>query len=153
FIVAHGPQTAVAHELGSGPIAPGEPVVIDLWPRDQATACHADMTRTYVVGEPGPELVEYHRLCREAVDLAVSLIRPGVEGRAVHLAVCELFEGHGYPTQRTKDPGTVLEDGFFHGTGHGVGLEVHELPWVGLAPGELRAGDVVTVEPGLYRKG
>src|SRR5581483_8648368 len=68
FIVSHGPQTAVSHELGSGPIRPGEPVLIDLWPKDRATACYADMTRTYVIGDPPDEIAEYHRLTRQALD-------------------------------------------------------------------------------------
>ena len=154
FIVAHGPQSAVGHEPGSGPIAPGEPVVIDIWPRDRESACYADMTRTYVVGEPSPELVEWHRLCREAIERAIRETRAGIAGRALFDGTCEIFEAAGYPTQRTKEPGTVLEDGFFHGLGHGVGLEVHEQPSLGIAGHqELLPGDVVTVEPGLYRQG
>jgi Xaa-Pro aminopeptidase len=67
--------------------------------------------------------------------------------------VCELFQEHGFPTQLNKDPGKPLEDGFFHSLGHGVGLEVHELPGLGRTGEELVAGDVLAVEPGLYRKG
>ena len=153
FIVSHGPQSAIGHDAGSGPIAPGEPVVIDLWPRDAETACYADMTRTYVVGGPSPEIVEFHRLCKEALDRSLEAIRAGVHGRDVFRLVCDLFHEAGEPTQLSKRPGEVLEDGFYHGLGHGVGLEVHEAPWLGRVPGELVAGDVVTVEPGLYRHG
>ena len=153
FIVSHGPQSAIGHDAGSGPIAPGEPVVIDLWPRDAETACYADMTRTYVAGEPSPEIVEFHRLCKEALDRSLEAIRAGVPGRDVFRLVCDLFHEAGEPTQLSKRPGEVLEDGFYHGLGHGVGLEVHEAPWLGRVPGELVAGDVVTVEPGLYRHG
>ena len=153
FVVSHGPQSAVGHEMGSGPISPGEPVVIDLWPKDIETACYADMTRTYVVGEPPEEIVRYHTLCKEALDRSLVAIRPGVPGRDVFELVCELFHEAGEPTQLSKRPGEVLEDGFYHGLGHGVGLEVHEAPWIGRAPDELAAGDVVTVEPGLYRHG
>jgi Xaa-Pro aminopeptidase len=153
FIVSHGPQTAVGHDMGSGRIEPGEPIVIDLWPKDPDTACYADMTRTYVVGEPSEELVVYHRLCREALDRSLAAVRPGAAGREIFGLVCDIFHAEGYPTQLSKRPGEVLEDGFFHGLGHGVGLEVHEQPWLGRAPGELVAGDVVTLEPGLYRKG
>ena len=71
----------------------------------------------------------------------------------MHTAVCEFFHEHGFPTQLSKKPGEVLEDGFFHGLGHGVGLEVHEQPWLGRSPGDIVAGDVVAVEPGLYRAG
>ncbi|HLM34400.1 MAG TPA: Xaa-Pro peptidase family protein [Gaiellaceae bacterium] len=154
FIVAHGGQAAVGHDMGSGPIRPGETVVIDLWPRDNESFCYADMTRTFVVGEPSDEAVEWHRLCTEALDRAVSQIRGGAPGKAIFDATCEIFEAAGYPTQRTKPAGETIADGFFHGLGHGVGLEVHEQPGMGqIADKALKAGDVVTVEPGLYRQG
>jgi Xaa-Pro aminopeptidase len=154
MIVAHGGQSAVGHEMGFGPIAPGEPVVIDLWPRDRETGCHADMTRTYCVGEPPEELVEYHRLVKQALDEAIAAVRGGASGQALFRATCELFQQHGYKTLMTKDMGETLEEGFFHGLGHGVGLEVHEDPGMGIATAApLVAGDVVTVEPGLYRPG
>ena len=86
------------------------------------------MTRTYVVGTPSDELVTYHRLSKEALERAFATIRPGALARDVHGAACDVFEAAGYPTQRTKKPGEVLLDGFFHSLGHGVGLEVHEAP-------------------------
>ena len=72
---------------------------------------------------------------------------------AIYRLVCDFFQEHGFPTQLSKEPGRVLEDGFFHALGHGVGLEVHEQPNLGRAGGDLVAGDVITIEPGLYRKG
>ncbi len=153
LIVAHGAQAAVGHDMGSGPIQAGEPVVVDLWPRDRDSGCFADMTRTFVVGEAPAELREYHRLAREALELARGLVRPGADGRAVHDAVCDHFEAHGYRTTRSKAEGEVLRDGFIHGLGHGVGLEVHERPSLGRLSDVLVAGDVVTIEPGLYRAG
>jgi Xaa-Pro aminopeptidase len=154
FIVSHGAQSAVGHNMGSGQISSGEPIVIDLWPRDRETSCFADMTRTYVVGDPPEELVEYQRLVRQALDDAIAAIKAGVPGRDVFVGTCELFQAHGYKTPMTKEPGEVLEDGFIHGLGHGVGLEVHEEPGMGIASRDpLVAGDVVTVEPGLYRPG
>jgi Xaa-Pro aminopeptidase len=152
-IVSHGPQTAVGHDTGSGPIAPDEPIVLDLYPRDRSTGCYADMTRTFVVGTPPEELAEYARLVKEALDRSLGEIRAGTSGRHVFDVACDVFERHGYPTLRTKDDGAVLEDGFFHSLGHGVGLEVHEEPALGRAGDDLVAGDVVTVEPGLYRRG
>jgi Xaa-Pro aminopeptidase len=152
-IVSHGAQSAIGHEAGHGPIAEGEPVVIDLFPRDRASGCFADMTRTFVVGEPSDELREWHRLCKEGLDRALAAIRPGVRGADVHRLVCDLFHEHGHPTQLSKRPGEVLVDGFFHSLGHGVGLEVHEAPSLGRSGEELLAGDVVAVEPGLYRSG
>jgi Xaa-Pro aminopeptidase len=153
LIVSHGPQTAVGHEMGSGALLPNEPIVFDLFPRDRATGVYSDMTRTYVVGTPSDEIVEYHRLCKEALDLATAAVKPGVNGRALMQLVCDFFAGHGYPTPLTKKPGEVLDSGFFHGLGHGVGLEVHERPWISRAGDDLVAGDVITLEPGLYRAG
>ena len=153
-IVSHGAQTAIGHDMGSGPIAPGEPVVLDLFPRDRETGCYADMTRTFVVGEPPEELLEYHRLVKEALDRSLAEIRAGRDGSEVNRMVSDHFAAHGYPTLLTKPEGEVLLEGFFHSLGHGVGLEVHEQPVLGrLAGQELVAGDVVTVEPGLYRQG
>jgi Xaa-Pro aminopeptidase len=153
FIVSHGAQTAVGHDMGSGPIAPDEPVCLDLFPRDRESGCFADMTRVFVVGTPSDELEEYHRLCREALERSVEAVKPGVAGSELHRITCEIFEEHGYPTLLSKKPGEVLQDGFYHSLGHGVGLEVHEEPSLGRAPGELVAGDVIAMEPGLYRNG
>jgi Xaa-Pro aminopeptidase len=154
FIVSHGAQTAIGHELGFGQIAPDEPVVIDLWPKDPDTGCYADMTRTFVVGTPPDELVEYHRLVKEALDRSLEATKAGVPGVDIYDMVCRFFDEHGQPTVLSKPPGEVLEDGFFHGLGHGVGLQVHEMPNLGRGgTPELVAGDVVTLEPGLYRQG
>src|SRR5437764_674193 len=152
--VAPGAQGAVGHDMGSGPILPNTPLVVDIFPRDNASAVYTDMTRTFVVGDVTDDVREWHRLCKEALDAAVAEIRAGVEARAVFDLTCDIFEAAGEPTQRTKQPGETLADGFFHGLGHGVGLEVHEAPGMGrLADKTLVAGDVVTVEPGLYRAG
>jgi Xaa-Pro aminopeptidase len=153
FIVSHGAQTAVGHDMGSGPIAPDEPVCLDLFPRDRESGCFTDMTRVFVVGTPSDELREYHQLCREALERSVEAVRPGIAGSELHRISCDVFEQHGYPTLRSKQPGEVLQDGFYHSLGHGVGLEVHEEPGLGRGPGELVAGDVIAVEPGLYRNG
>ena len=112
------------------------------------------MTRTFVVGTPSDELAEYHRLVKEALDRSLEATKAGVPGVEVYDLVCDLFEEHGQPTSHSKKPGAVLDSGFFHGLGHGVGLEVHEAPSLGRGgTGELLAGDVVTLEPGLYRAG
>jgi Xaa-Pro aminopeptidase len=153
FIVSHGAQTAVGHDMGSGPIAPNEPICFDLFPRDRESGCYADMTRTFVVGEPSEELAEFHRLCKEALERSVAAVKPGIAGSELYGISCEVFEEHGFQTLRSKPPGEVLKDGFYHSLGHGVGLEVHEQPNLGRGPGELVAGDVIAVEPGLYRNG
>ena len=72
FIVSHGAQTAIGHEMGHGAIAPGEPIVFDLFPRDRETGCYSDMTRTYVVGEAPQEIREFHRLAKQALDEAIA---------------------------------------------------------------------------------
>jgi Xaa-Pro aminopeptidase len=153
MIVSHGPQTAIGHDMGSGPIVVDEPIVLDLFPRDRETGCFADMTRTFVVGEPSDELREYHRLVKEALDRSLDAVRPGVTGDELNRSVCELFERYGHRTLLSKQPGEVLADGFFHGLGHGVGLEVHEEPSLGRNGQALVPGDVITIEPGLYRSG
>jgi Xaa-Pro aminopeptidase len=153
MIVAHGAQGAEGHEMGSGPIAGGESVVIDLFPRDFDSGCYADMTRTFVVGEVPDELAEYHRLVEEALRKSLEAVKAGAEGNAIYRLVCEIFHEAGYPTQLSKKEGEVLSSGFFHGLGHGVGLEVHEQPWLSRDPSQLVAGDVITLEPGLYRQG
>jgi Xaa-Pro aminopeptidase len=154
FIVSHGPQSAIGHHLGEGQIRAGEPILIDIWPHDDLSTCSADMTRTFVVGDVPAEVRDWHRLSKQALDRALGDIRPGVTARSVFDAACDVFEGEGYPTQRTKPDGETLTDGFFHSLGHGVGLEVHEEPLLGIAGAdELVAGDVLAIEPGLYRRG
>jgi Xaa-Pro aminopeptidase len=154
FIVAPGPQGAVGHDMGSGPIVPGVPIVIDIWPRDNESFMFCDMTRTFVVGDVPEDVQRWHELTKQALDRAISEIKDGADGRTIFDGTCEIYEGAGEPTQRTKEAGKPLSNGFFHGLGHGVGLEVHEQPGMGFASKDpLKAGDVVTVEPGCYRQG
>jgi Xaa-Pro aminopeptidase len=153
LIVSHGPQSAIGHEFGSGRIQPNEPVIIDLWPRDMESACHADMTRTFVVGQAPEELRRYHRLALDALERARGAVRAGVSGQELHSLSCEPYHAAGLPTLLSKQPGEVLEEGFYHLLGHGVGLEVHEAPLLGLSSDVLVAGDVITLEPGAYRPG
>jgi Xaa-Pro aminopeptidase len=153
-IVAHGPQGAVGHESGHGPIGEGEAVIVDIWPQDRGSRCWSDMTRTFVAGRsrPAEEIVRWWELTRESLDRAFAEVRAGADGSAIYAVSCEPFEGAGIPTQRTKEPGTTLDEGFYHGLGHGVGLEVHERPNLGRTHDPLVAGDVITIEPGCYRK-
>lgn len=153
LIAAHGSQAADGHEQGSGRLSNDDVVVCDLWPQEIETGYFADMTRTFTVGAPDPEIVAWHGQCLEALDLARTLVRPGVNGRDVNRSVCELFSGHGHPTKLSVPDGTVLRDGFCHSLGHGVGLDVHESPYLGKAGHDLVVGDVITLEPGLYRQG
>ena len=154
FIISHGAQTAVGHDGGSGPIDAEDVVLFDLFPRDRESACYSDFTRTFTVGPAPDELREYHRLAKEALDLAVAAVKPGVKGSDIHRLVCDFFHEHGHKTQLHKEEGEALVDGYFHATGHGVGLEVHEKPGVGRVESEpLVEGDVIALEPGLYRNG
>jgi Xaa-Pro aminopeptidase len=142
------------HEPGSGPLPAGLPIVIDLWPRDEESGCWADMARTFIVGEPAPEhaasIAEREQLVRRVLDDSISGVRPGVKGRELYDAACATFDAAGYPTRLTT-PG---EEGFQYALGHGVGLEVHEAPGLGLSGHEpLVAGDVVTLEPSLWDSG
>ena len=153
LIVARGPQAASGHDQGSGRLANDDVLVCDFFPRDIATGCYSDMTRTFAVGAVDAEIADWHAQCREALDLAVSMTRPGADGSAIHTAVDSFFAERGHPTSLTKPTGAVLRDGFFHATGHGVGLEVHESPNIGRTGHVFVAGDVVALEPGLYRHG
>src|SRR5262249_61098074 len=117
FIASHGPQTAVGHEMGPGEIKPDEPIVLDLWPRDRASSCYADMTRTFVIGEPSEELATYQRLVHEVLELSLEAVRPGVAGRDVYVLASERFHEEGYPTGLYKRDGEVLENGFYPGPG------------------------------------
>ena len=138
------------HDPGSGPLPADLPIVIDLWPRDEESGCWADMTRTFVAGEVTHEVAALSDVVRDALEAVRSAARPEISGRALYDIAAEIVESGGYPTQRTRAPGQRLTQGFYFGLGHGVGLEVHEPPSLGLASGEtLVAGDVVAIEPGI----
>jgi len=146
-IVACGTDAADPHNRGSGPLRADEPIVVDIFPRDKETRYHADMTRTFLKGEPSATLREWFDLTDEARRAALDAVDPGVTGAAVHDAACDVYEDAGLPTLRSDpDAGT----GFIHSTGHGVGLDVHELPRIAPDGGELEPGNVITIEPGLY---
>jgi Xaa-Pro aminopeptidase len=145
--VACGVDAADPHDRGSGPLRPDRPIIIDIFPRSKTSGYHADMTRTFVVGDPEPTVREWFDHTNDAVNAALDAIEPGATGAAVHDAVCDVYEDAGLPTLRSEP---TTETGFIHSTGHGVGLDVHELPRIAPDGGELRPGHVVTVEPGLY---
>ena len=153
-ITAGGPQAADPHERGSGPLKAGEAIIIDIFPRSQKSRYYADMSRTFVKGNPDEELEKMYDAVLEAQEAALAMIRAGVNGREVHDKVSDILHQRSYKTgKHDQEPGEPLTEGFFHGTGHGVGLEVHEAPRLSTTDEQLRAGDVVTVEPGLYRPG
>lgn len=147
-IVACGERGSDPHWRGSGALEADEPIIVDIFPQHESHY-HADMTRSYVRGSHS-DAEEMYEAALEAQEAAFTVLErgAGVSGEEVHEAVCDSFENAGYPTLR--DGG---EEGFIHSTGHGVGLDVHELPRLSRGAGELEAGQVVTVEPGLYIEG
>ena len=153
-ITAGGAQTADPHERGHGPLKAGEPIILDIFPADKTTRYYADMTRTFVKGEPGEELQKMYDAVLESQEAALAMIGPGTNGRDIHNKVSDVLHEAGYKTLvHDQRPGEPLQEGFIHGTGHGVGLEIHESPRVSIADEKLVPGDVVTIEPGLYYVG
>jgi Xaa-Pro aminopeptidase len=148
-ICAPGDQAVDPHEEGHGPIRAHTPVVMDIFPRSERTGYFGDLTRTVVRGRASFALHELYAIVHEGVRLGHRRLRDGVQGMDVHQEIQALFERQGY---RTGVQNGRMQ-GFFHGTGHGLGLEIHEAPSVGRRPAVLRAGHVVTVEPGLYYLG
>ncbi|HKZ31393.1 MAG TPA: Xaa-Pro peptidase family protein [Vicinamibacteria bacterium] len=148
-ICAPGDQAVDPHEGGHGPIRANQPVVMDIFPRSEATGYFGDLTRTVVRGKASFALHELYAIVHEGVRLGHRMLRDGVEGMDVHQSIQRLFERQGYKTGVRNG----RMQGFFHGTGHGLGLEIHEAPSIGKRPCVLRAGHVVTVEPGLYYLG
>ena len=153
-IIAPGKQAADPHMIGSGAIRAREPVVMDIFPQHKETRYYADMTRTVSKGAPPPEIVKMYEVVMRAQNAGIKALRPGITGREVHELVEDVIFAAGYDTLRAGQKRNVNDPvtrGFIHGTGHGVGLEIHEAPSVGrggTAP--LAVGDVVTVEPGIY---
>jgi Xaa-Pro aminopeptidase len=145
-IVASGDHGCDPHNRGSGPVRPQQTLVLDVFPRSGETHYYADMTRTVVKGRASAAVKRLYEAVREAQEVGIAGVRHGVNGRTVHEEVKKVFDRLGYKTEPRK--GKMV--GFFHGTGHGVGLDIHEAPWVSSRDSRLEAGAVVTVEPGLY---
>lgn len=149
-IVAGGDQACDPHCRGTGPLRPGELIIIDIFPRHSASGYHGDMTRTYLKGRATPEQRALVEAVATAQKAARKVLRGGAISSAVHAECVKVFTARGYETKATPK-GAV---GFFHGTGHGLGLAVHEAPRVSAPVKEpLKVGAVVTVEPGLYYPG
>ncbi|HEY3755974.1 MAG TPA: Xaa-Pro peptidase family protein [Opitutaceae bacterium] len=149
-ICAGGDQACDPHERGSGPLRANELIILDIFPRVTATGYYGDMTRTFLRGRASDVQKAIVAAVRAAQLAALKHIRAGVNGREVHAAAAQVFVDRGFETKTTAQ-GSV---GFFHGTGHGLGLEIHEPPRMSpSADIKLKAGTVVTVEPGLYYPG
>jgi len=153
-VIAPGTQSVDPHMIGTGPLRAHEAVVMDIFPQHKETRYFADMTRTVSKGVPPPEIVRMYEVVMQAQDAGIKALRPGITGREVHELVEDIIFAAGYDTLRAgqkHDPKDPVTRGFIHGTGHGVGLEIHEAPSVGRSgTSRLAIGDVVTVEPGVY---
>jgi Xaa-Pro aminopeptidase len=153
-ICAPGAQAADPHNIGTGPLHAGEPIVMDIFPQHKATRYWADMTRTVAKGEPSPAVRKMYEVVLRAQDAGIKALRAGVTGREVHEIVEDIIWQAGYDTLRPgqkRDLADPTPRGFIHATGHGVGLEIHEAPAIGRSgTTPLVAGDVVTIEPGIY---
>lgn len=145
-IVAGGQQATDPHHAGTGPLRAGQAIVIDIFPRHLAHGYCGDLTRTVAKGPVSDELAAMYRAVRAAQTAALKRVRPGVKAATVHRAAAAELERRGFRTE-TRDGQRV---GFFHGTGHGIGLEVHEAPRVSTTDERLKSGHVITIEPGLY---
>ncbi|OHE77616.1 MAG: peptidase M24 [Verrucomicrobia bacterium RIFCSPLOWO2_12_FULL_64_8] len=149
-IVAGGDQACDPHECGSGPLRAHDLIIVDIFPRITATGYYGDMTRTFLRGRASDAQRRLVATVRAGQRIALAAYRAGAAGRKVHQGVADYFEAQGYETRRTAR-GSV---GFFHGTGHGLGLAVHEPPRVaGTVDYQIKQGAVITVEPGLYYPG
>ena len=146
-IVAGGDQACDPHERGFGPLQANSLIILDIFPRDAKTGYWGDMTRTVVRGRASEQQRKLWEAVKAGQALALKRIKAGVDGMSVHKAITELFDRRGFPTE-VRNGRRV---GFFHGTGHGLGLEIHEYPR--LQKVTLKAGQCLTVEPGLYYPG
>ena len=144
-IVACGKKSANPHWEGEGAILANEPIVIDIFPRNKKSRYYADMSRTVLKGKPSKELADMYSAVIAAQDAAFAQVKIGAKCSDIHNAVCDAFDEMGYDTIRNDS-----KVGFIHSTGHGVGLDIHELPNVGDNNSVLEEGNVITIEPGLY---
>jgi Xaa-Pro aminopeptidase len=151
IIVQSGDACLNGHDLGVGPVLPNQSLIIDCFPRDRRTGVYTDMTRTFVPGTPSAELQKLHAHCCTALEIAFEAIRPGRND--AYTKVIEYFHSQGLPTLDHDEGEAALREGFTHSLGHGVGLEVHERPRMGMRAEKFRVGDVIAVEPGLYFEG
>lgn len=145
IIVSCGKDTANPHGTTDGPLRANAPIILDIFPRSKKKRYFADMTRTVIHGEASEELKEMYEAVLAAQEKGLEMVKPGVSATDVHNVVCDTFENRGYDTYRSGS-----KVGFIHSTGHGVGMDVHELPGVGENGVLLETGNVITIEPGLY---
>ena len=145
-IVACGQDSCDPHNEGSGPLRAHQPIVIDIFPRSAASRYFGDITRTVVKGRADDALKRMYETVLSAQERGLTLVCNKADGREIHREILALFSEAGFATGERDG----RMQGFFHGTGHGLGLEIHEAPNISSRGGKLETGHVVTVEPGLY---
>ncbi len=148
-IVAGGEQACDPHNEGSGPLPADRSIIFDVFPRSATSRYFADMSRTVIRGTASPELKRLYQTVKDAQEDAIDKIKDGADGMKIHQGICARFEKAGYRTGLVNG----RMQGYFHGTGHGVGLDIHEAPRISRTGSLLQEGHVVTVEPGLYYPG
>ena len=148
-IIAGGDQGCDPHQVGFGPLRASETIIIDIFPRDEASGYYGDLTRTVCKGQASKPMQHLYETVLEAQQLGLDHIRPGAEGHLIHESIQRFFGDAGYETGE-KDG---YMQGYIHSTGHGLGLEIHEEPRIGPHGDVLESGHVVTMEPGLYYRG
>jgi len=146
-IVAGGDQACDPHERGHGPLKANSLIILDIFPRSAASGYYGDLTRTVVRGQASDAQRRLWETVNEGQALALRKMKPGVDGLKLHLEIKQFFTDQGFPTEVRDGKQT----GFFHGTGHGLGLEIHEHPR--FQKTNFKVGQVLTVEPGLYYPG
>lgn len=146
-IVAGGNQACDPHERGSGVLKAHEAIILDIFPRDSKTGYFGDLTRTFVKGRPSDPLRHLYETVKEGKAWVMKQVRPGQSGKQIHQALVDRFAKAGYPTEERKGKWF----GFFHGIGHGLGLQVHEAPR--FSDTDFQVGEVITIEPGIYYPG
>jgi Xaa-Pro aminopeptidase len=151
-ILSQGRDAGVPHSRGDANalLRPSVPIVLDIFPADRTSGYFFDLTRTFCIGPIPDELQRMHALVFEAFTRARDAMRPGTRASSYQALVCDFFEKKGYPTLRSHP---TTHEGYVHGLGHGVGLEIHEKPSFGLSASnvdQIEEGDVLTIEPGLY---
>jgi Xaa-Pro aminopeptidase len=152
-IIAGGPVGADCHDLGHGELRTGEPVIVDVFPRNETSLYYGDCTRSVVHGDVPDEVLRMHAAVCAAKRAGMAAARAGVTGEDVHRATIAAIVEHGYKTGLPPADAPADYCAMTHGTGHGVGLECHEPPLLDFKGPELLEGELVTVEPGLYRRG
>ncbi|MCP4788073.1 MAG: aminopeptidase P family protein [Fuerstiella sp.] len=151
-IIAGGPNGADCHDIGAGELVTGLPVIIDIFPRSRSTLYWGDCTRTVVHGDIPDEIRKMNETVRKAKAAGVNAVAPGVTGEQVHRATIQVIQNQGFSVGLPDDQAPDSYCAMTHGTGHGVGLDVHEPPLLDMKGPKLLVGDVLTIEPGLYRR-